>query len=439
MNRTAETDIPPGISDSAYNDSSVSELVSEIKPRYHIAGTMGVYFDRPPYVNPEAAHVTRFIGLAPVGNKDKQKFIHAISPTPAYTMSALELCQKPENTTLFPYSGTEKTVTTEGPTKRSSESDSDGQYWRYDVSKKRQKHGDGDGNKLCFKYISSGSCPRGEKCYFQHDEDAREQSLRGVCYDFLNKGRCERGPDCSFKHDLQEGESSSDRKSGPRRASSMRSRECWFCLSSPNVESHLVTSIGEHYYCALAKGPLVPHHVLIIPVEHSPTTLLLPSECESELSRCQQSLETFFKNQGKEAVFFEWVFKRSTHANIQSVPIPSSKASAVQKIFTLAADKLGFKFQTLQVDNKYERRTSLRSHFDPNCSLFYVELPSGVILYHVIEENEKFPSQFGREVLAGLLNMADKADWRNCQLSKDEEIKVVESFKKQFEEYDPNR
>lgn len=439
-NRTAETDIPPGISDSSNNDSSVSELVSEIKPRYHIAGSMGVYFDRPPYANPDAAHVTRFIGLAPVGNKDKQKFIHAISPTPASTMSASELCQKPQNTTLSPYSGTEKTATTDGAIKRSSESDSDAQYWRYDVSKKRQKHGDGDGNKLCFKYVSSGSCPRGEKCYFHHDEDAREQSMRGVCFDFLNKGRCERGPDCSFKHSTQgEGECATDRKSGPRSSSSTRSRECWFCLSSPNVESHLVTSIGEHYYCALAKGPLVPDHVLIVPVEHSPATLLLPPECETELSRYQQSLKTFFKNQGKEAVFFEWVFKRGTHANVQSVPVPSSKASSVQKIFTLAADKLGFKFQTLEVDNISEGRKSLQSHFDSNCSLFYVQLPSGVILYHVIEDNEKFPSQFGREVLAGLLNMADRADWRNCQLSKDEEIKVVESFKKQFEEYDPNR
>lgn len=33
---------------------------------------MGVYFDREPYANVDALHVTRFLGLAPVGNKDKQ-------------------------------------------------------------------------------------------------------------------------------------------------------------------------------------------------------------------------------------------------------------------------------------------------------------------------------------------------------------------------------
>lgn len=43
------------------------------------------------------------------------------------------------------------------------------------------------------------------------------------------------------------------------------------------------------------------------------------------------------------------------------------------------------------------------------------------------------------QVLAGLLNMADKADWRNCKLDKGDEIKLVERFKSSFEEYDPNQ
>lgn len=34
--------------------------------------------------------------------------------------------------------------------------------------------------------------------------------------------------------------------------------------------------------------------------------------------------------------------------------------------------------------------------------------------------------------------MADKADWRNCQLSKDEEADMAENFKSLFKEYDPN-
>ncbi|KAK4602637.1 hypothetical protein RGQ29_011595 [Quercus rubra] len=438
-NRASTSDLPHGISDLPGSDSTIAELVAEIKPRYHIAGTKGIFYAREPYSNVDAVHVTRFLGLASVANKEKQKFIHAISPTPASTMSAVEISTKPLNTTLSPYTYTDQTVLAKEATKRPSDSDADSQYWRYDVSQKRQKYGAGDGDRLCFKFVSSGSCPRGDKCNFQHDENAREQSLRGVCFDFLNKGRCERGPNCNFKHSLQdEGESYSHKKRGSENASN-RSRECWFCLSSPNIESHLIVSIGEYFYCALAKGPLVQDHILIIPVEHLPNTVLLPPETEIELGRFQNSLKRYYKNQGKSVVFFEWVSKRSTHANLQAIPVPSSRAAAVQDIFNLAAEKLGFKFVALRKNENSDGRKVLRTQFDKNFSFFYVELPDGTIFSHLVEENERFPAQFGREVLAGLLNMADRADWRNCSQSKEEETKMAEDFKNQFQEFDPNK
>ncbi|XP_057969244.1 zinc finger CCCH domain-containing protein 64 isoform X2 [Malania oleifera] len=438
MNRAVTSDVPPGITDSLGSDSTISELVAEIKPRYHIAGSKGIFYAREPYSNVEAVHVTRFLGLAPVGNKNKQKFIHAISPTPACSMMASDICMKPPNTTLSPYTVVELRAHSKETAKRAADSAPDSQYWRYDISQKRQKHGAINGDKLCFKFVSSGSCPREKRCNFSHDIGAREQYMRGVCFDFINKGRCERGPDCNFKHSLQDGDSFSGRM-GSETASVNRSGKCWFCLSSPNVESHLIISIGESFYCALAKGPLVQDHVLIVPVEHLPNSLSLPPECDIELGSFQNSVKLYFKNQGKDVVFFEWISKRGTHANIQAVPIPSSKASAVQDIFTLAAGKLGFKFAAIKYnDINSEGRKSLRAQFDRNFSFFYAELPDGTILLHSVEENEKFPVQFGREVLAGLLNKADRADWRNCEVSKEEEMKMADSFRNRFEVFDPN-
>jgi len=82
-------------------------------------------------------------------------------------------------------------------------------------------------------------------------------------------------------------------------------------------------------------------------------------------------------------------------------------------------------------------RELLRSQYDSILGLFYVELPDGTLLLHMLGSGEKFPAQFGREVLAGLLSMADRADWRNCKLSKEEEIKMVDDFKQGFQEFDP--
>ncbi|KAI7724501.1 hypothetical protein M8C21_028982 [Ambrosia artemisiifolia] len=225
------SDIPPGISDSSGSDDTISELVAEIKPRYHVAGSKGVFYAREPYMNADAAHVTRFIGLAAVGNASKQANV----------------------------------------------------------------------------------------------KEVKVAALSTVC----------------------------------RKAGWYISKECWFCLSSPNVESHLITSVGENFYCALAKGPLVQDHVLILPIEHLPNTLSSPPEFEIELVKFQNSLKAYFKSRKKEVVFFEWVYLKTSHANLQ--------------------------------------------------------------------------------VLAGLLNMADRADWRNCKLDKEEEIKMVERFKSSFQEYDPNQ
>ncbi|ONM54603.1 Zinc finger CCCH domain-containing protein 64 [Zea mays] len=395
-------------------DPIVAELVAEIKPRYHIAGTKGVFYSREPYVNDSAAHVTRFIGLANVGNKEKQKFIHAISPTPASVMSSADINAKPPNATLSPYVGSAKSVPIEEAPKRAAEN-IDSQYWRYDV--KRQRHGEAGGGGLCFKFVSSGSCQRGSRCSYRHDEEAVEHYQRNVCFDFLNKGKCERGPECNER----------------RRVES----SCWFCLSSPDVESHLVISIGEGYYCTLAKGPLVPNHVLMIPVEHCPSTLMMPPEAEAELGRYKIALSKYFEKQGKTAVYFEWVSPRSHHANLQAVPVPLSKADAVNKIFHLAAKKLGFEFSMVNPDGAKTARESLMSQCESKSGLFYVELPEGRILLHMVDSNEKFPVQFGREVLAGLLSMADRADWRNCKISKEEEIKLVDDFKQGFREFDP--
>jgi len=430
VNGADTSNMPNQVLDPHGYDPVVAELVAEIKPRYHIAGTKGVFYSREPYVNDSAAHVTRFIGLANVGNKEKQKFIHAISPTPASTMSSADIHAKPPNSTLSPYAAPAQSVPIEEAPKRPADN-TDAQYWRYDV--KRQRQGEAEGGRLCFKFTSSGSCPRGSKCNFRHDEEAVEHYQRNVCFDFLNKGKCERGPECKFAHSLSG--DTSIRDSRPRRRAES---SCWFCLSSPDVESHLVISIGEAYYCALAKGPLVPNHVLMIPVEHCPSTLMMPSEAEVELGRYKNALVKYFEKQGKTAVFFEWVSQNSRHANLQAVPVPFPKADAVNKIFHLAAKKLGFEFSMVNPDGGAKvARESLISHSESKSSLFYVELPEGKILLHNIDSNEKFPAQFGREVLAGLLSMPDRADWRNCKLSKEEEIQMVDDFKHSFGEFDP--
>lgn len=77
----------------------VAEVAAVARPRYHFAGTKNAFYTRPPYTNPDlgaGSHVTRFIGLAGVGNVAKQKWLHALGLLPAADMDVAALQQKPE-------------------------------------------------------------------------------------------------------------------------------------------------------------------------------------------------------------------------------------------------------------------------------------------------------------------------------------------------------
>lgn len=60
---------------------------------------------------------------------------------------------------------------------------------------------------------------------------------------------------------------------------------CWFCLASAAVEKHLIISIGSESYLALAKGGMVPDHVLILPVGHHQSLPTLPDAVEEEIEK----------------------------------------------------------------------------------------------------------------------------------------------------------
>ena len=54
-------------------------------------------------------------------------------------------------------------------------------------------------------------------------------------------------------------------------------------MSSPKFETHLVASIGEETYVAMAKGPLGPSHVLVLPIVHKRCTLELSESEDKEV------------------------------------------------------------------------------------------------------------------------------------------------------------
>ncbi|XP_052360711.1 LOW QUALITY PROTEIN: CWF19-like protein 1, partial [Oncorhynchus keta] len=211
----------------------------------------------------------------------------------------------------------------------------------------------------------------------------------------------------------------------------LTSGPCWFCLASPQVEKHLVISIGTHCYLALAKGSLTPQHVLVLPIGHYQSVVELSSEVVKELDRYKMAVRTFYKSKGQRCVLFERNY-HSQHLQIQVVPVPEDKCTTedIKEAFMLQAQEQNMELMEIP------QHTDLKQIAPPGTPYFYVELDSGEKLFYRIQKN--FPLQFGREVLASeaLLNIPERADWRECKQTPEEEEGLSKQLRNDFQPYD---
>lgn len=108
--------------------------------------------------------------------------------------------------------------------------------------------------------------------------------------------------------------------------------KCWFCLSSPDVSKHLVISVGNEAYIALAKGGLVEDHFLILPISHYQSLSTVPESVEKEIEANKKAVARYYSGTGRVPVFFERNYK-SSHCQLQAVPVPEHLESSLEEIF----------------------------------------------------------------------------------------------------------
>ncbi|OQR89391.1 hypothetical protein THRCLA_09768 [Thraustotheca clavata] len=206
--------------------------------------------------------------------------------------------------------------------------------------------------------------------------------------------------------------------------------ECWFCLATPTVETHLIISIGNEAYLAIPKGPIVPDHVLIIPIHHVSGIKHLSQAALDEIKQFKSALQKFFESQGKSFIIIDRNVPTmgAAHAHLQIIPMPVDALAHVHHIFHEEGKRYNVDFEELAPE------TPQPNHQE----YFMVEFPDDnggfVRLYHQVRG--KHYMQFGRHVAVNLLDMPQREDWKYCVVPKDEETKMTESFKKAFAPFD---
>ncbi|KAF9926854.1 GPI inositol deacylase [Linnemannia zychae] len=266
----------------------------------------------------------------------------------------------------------------------------------------------------------------------------------------------------------------------PPRNKGSKTRElepCWFCLSNPDVDKNLIVSIGTEVYMAMSKGqlpvtspaPLVPGggHVLLIGINHissfgkgEPEAL---KDISMELRKYKEGLRKLYESKG--AGMVTWELSQSginQHAHIQIMPIPTEKIDEVEKEFKARISK--FFLPSFKKSRRDDRTATERSSNnvdmgeDTNMEeapreqptaawldrlpaglkegFFRVELPGDRVLVCPIPAEQRVDMQFGRIVLADVLDIPERAHWKGCIKTADEERKDSNAFKAAFRSFD---
>ena len=257
---------------------------------------------------------------------------------------------------------------------------------------------------------------------------------------------------------------------GPKRARGPPPgpESCFFCLSNPNIATHLITSIGNDSYLTTAKGPLTtsktfpslafPAHVLIIPLSHSPTfSSMNPQEMKvstyTEMNRYRKELQLLIGSASKGALGSVcWEINRgeNIHIHWQLLPVPVDlvKKGLVDAGFRVEAENE--RYPTLKAknigDGSGEQGDYLRvwtwhpgegvdSQLDGN-SGHLEDTGKETSLLLPLTSNIRFDLQFPRKVMAKLLGLEGRMRWQDCGQGVEEETLEAEAFKKCFEPFD---
>lgn len=252
--------------------------------------------------------------------------------------------------------------------------------------------------------------------------------------------------------------------------------DCFMCLNKPEFKTHLVVSIGEESIVTASRGPLstmstFPQlsssgHVMIIPHYHAADEAAQgrrPAEEVTaefkEMSEFRRALNRMVgsKSSGQLGTVC-WEVNRTgiRHHHWSLIPCPAEqvKKGLIDAAFKVSREQQKYPaFGTCDPDSQlpiksdYFRVWTWASDpieiADQTNGNDGTENEVGVTksIYFPLPAEQRFNIWFGREVMAGLLQLEDRLNWRDALLRKDGSEQVAEEedaqgLRDDFEEFD---
>ncbi|KAK6161384.1 hypothetical protein DH2020_004765 [Rehmannia glutinosa] len=217
---------------------------------------------------------------------------------------------------------------------------------------------------------------------------------------------------------------------------------CQFCFENPSRPKHLVIAIANFTYLALPQQqPVVPGHCGILTLQHESSTRTVEDNVWDEIRNFKKCLIMMFAKQEKDVVFFETVMglaQQRRHCLVECVPLPRDVAKQAPVYFKKAIDEAEDEWSQHNAKKLIDTsEKGLRGSIPKNFPYFHVEFGLNKGFVHVIDDEKEFKSNFGLNVIRGILQLPGEDMYRRRrQESLETQKQAVASFARDWEPFD---
>ncbi|XP_047676758.1 CWF19-like protein 2 isoform X2 [Tachysurus fulvidraco] len=228
------------------------------------------------------------------------------------------------------------------------------------------------------------------------------------------------------------------RAMGEGRSLAARMDKCPFCFSNSELPKHLVVAIGAKVYLSLPNGvSLTEGHCFIAPLQHHCCATRLDEDVWSEVQVFRKSLVQMFHSLGLDCVFLETHLnpKKRMHMLYECVPLPRELGDMAPVYFKKAImecdEEWAMNKKVVDLSSK-----NIRQAVPRGLPYFSVDFGLQGGFAHVIENQDKFPHYFGKEVLGGMLDLEPRRWRKPIRENFDDQRKKVLQFSQWWKPFD---
>ncbi|XP_051842881.1 CWF19-like protein 2 isoform X2 [Antechinus flavipes] len=214
--------------------------------------------------------------------------------------------------------------------------------------------------------------------------------------------------------------------------------KCPYCFDSSQLPKHLIVAIGIKVYLCLPNcQSLTEGHCLIVPLQHHTAATLLDEDIWEEIQSFRKALVKMFEDKELDCIFLEtnMNMNKRYHMVYECIPLPKDVGDMAPIYFKKAImesdEEWSMNKKLIDLSSKDIRKSVPRG-----LPYFSVDFGLQGGFAHVIEDQQKFPHYFGKEIIGGMLDAEPRLWRKGVRENFDNQRKKVLQFAQWWKPYD---